>query len=106
MYGNPVVRGTRVPVDLVLRKLDVGVSPAAILVDPPRLTLDDILAAQAFAAFVSSGAKSVEAHFAKAMGFARRLHQSYVLRSDGAWRVQKRRACGADSATWSFVIVH
>jgi uncharacterized protein (DUF433 family) len=50
MDGKPVVRGTRVPVELVLRKLGAGMSPEAILADHPRLTLDDILAAQAFAA--------------------------------------------------------
>jgi len=50
MAGKPVIRGTRVPVELVLRKLGAGIPPEAILVDHPRLTLDDILAAQAFAA--------------------------------------------------------
>ena len=50
MDGKPVVRGTRVPVELVLRKLGAGMSPEAILVDHPRLTLQDIHAAQAFAA--------------------------------------------------------
>jgi uncharacterized protein (DUF433 family) len=50
MDGKPVVRGTRVPVELVLRKLGAGISPEAILADHPRLTLDDIHAAQAFAA--------------------------------------------------------
>ena len=50
MDGKPVVRGTRVPVELVLRKLGAGMSPEAILADHPRLTLEDILAAQAFAA--------------------------------------------------------
>jgi uncharacterized protein (DUF433 family) len=50
MDGKPVVRGTRVPVELVLRKLGAGMSPEAILVDHPRLTLEDINAAQAFAA--------------------------------------------------------
>ncbi len=47
MDGKPV---TRVPVELVLRKLGAGMSAEAILVDHPRLTLDDIRAAQAFAA--------------------------------------------------------
>jgi uncharacterized protein (DUF433 family) len=46
MDGKPVVRGTRVPVELVLRKLGAGMSPEAILVDHPRLTHDDIHAAQ------------------------------------------------------------
>jgi uncharacterized protein (DUF433 family) len=50
MDGKPVVRGTRVPVELVLRKLGSGMSPGAILADHPRLTRDDILAAQAFVA--------------------------------------------------------
>jgi uncharacterized protein (DUF433 family) len=50
MDGKPVVRGTRVPVELVLRKLGAGISPEAVLADHPRLTLDDIHAAQAFAA--------------------------------------------------------
>ena len=47
MDGKPV---TRVPVELVLRKLGAGMSAEAILVDHPRLTLHDIRAAQAFAA--------------------------------------------------------
>jgi uncharacterized protein (DUF433 family) len=47
MDGKPVIRGTRVPVELVLRKLSAGMSPEAILADHPRLTQDDIHAAQA-----------------------------------------------------------
>jgi uncharacterized protein (DUF433 family) len=50
MDGKPVVRGARGPVELVLRKLGAGMSPEAILVDHPRLTHEDIHAAQAFAA--------------------------------------------------------
>ncbi len=50
MDGKPVIRGTRIPVELVLRKLGAGMSPEAIVGDHPRLTLDDIHAAQAFAA--------------------------------------------------------
>jgi uncharacterized protein (DUF433 family) len=50
MGGKPVIRGTRIPVELVLRKLGAGLSAEAILADHPRLTLDDIRAAQAFAA--------------------------------------------------------
>jgi uncharacterized protein (DUF433 family) len=46
MDGKPVVRGTRVPVELVLRKLGAGMSPEAILVDHPGLTLEDINATQ------------------------------------------------------------
>jgi uncharacterized protein (DUF433 family) len=50
MCGKPVVRGTRIPVELVLRKLGAGMTPDTMLADHPRLTLDDIRAAQAYAA--------------------------------------------------------
>ena len=50
MGGKPVVRGTRVPVEQILRKLGAGLSAADIIADHPRLTPDDIRAAQAFAA--------------------------------------------------------
>ncbi|HUA51056.1 MAG TPA: DUF433 domain-containing protein [Candidatus Sulfotelmatobacter sp.] len=50
MGGKPVIRGTRIPVELILRKLGAGLPPDAIVADHPRLTPDDIRAAQAFAA--------------------------------------------------------
>jgi uncharacterized protein (DUF433 family) len=50
MGGKPVIRGTRIPVETVLRKLGAGMPVDAILADHPRLTRDDVLAAQAFAA--------------------------------------------------------
>ena len=50
MGGKPVIRGTRIPVELILRKLGAGMSVEALLADHPRLTRDDICAAQAFAA--------------------------------------------------------
>jgi uncharacterized protein (DUF433 family) len=50
MGGKPVIRGTRIPVEVVLRKLGAGMTVDAILADHPRLTRDDILASQAFAA--------------------------------------------------------
>jgi uncharacterized protein (DUF433 family) len=55
MGGKPVIAGTRIPVELVLRKLGAGVTPEAIIVDHPRLVLDDIRAAQAFAADYLAG---------------------------------------------------
>jgi uncharacterized protein (DUF433 family) len=39
-----------VPVEIVLRKLGAGMTAEAIVGDHPRLTLEDIHAAQAFAA--------------------------------------------------------
>lgn len=50
MGGKPVIRGTRVPVEIILRKLGSGMTAEAIVADHPRLTPDDIRAAQAFAA--------------------------------------------------------
>lgn len=50
MGGKPVIRGTRIPVELVLRKLGAGNSTEMVLADHPKLTIDDIRAAQAFAA--------------------------------------------------------
>ena len=50
MGGKPVIRGTRIPVELVLRKLGAGMSAQEIITDHPRLALEDIRAAQAFAA--------------------------------------------------------
>jgi len=50
MGGKPVIRGTRIPVELVLRKLGAGMTTEEIFADHPRLTQDDLRAAQAFAA--------------------------------------------------------
>jgi len=50
MGGKPVIRGTRIPVETVLRKLGAGMTVDAILADHPRLMREDILAAQALAA--------------------------------------------------------
>ena len=50
MLGKPVIRGTRIPVELVLRKLGEGASEADLLDAYPGLTGDDIRAAIAYAA--------------------------------------------------------
>ena len=50
MCGKPVIRGTRIPVALILTKLSAGLAAEAIIADYPRLTQDDIRAALAFAA--------------------------------------------------------
>ncbi len=46
MLGKPVSRGTRIPVELILRKL----SEADLLDAHPRLTRDDVRAALGYAA--------------------------------------------------------
>jgi uncharacterized protein (DUF433 family) len=50
MFGKPVIRGTRIPVELVLRKLGAGMTNQQILEQHPHLTIEDIRAAAAFAA--------------------------------------------------------
>jgi uncharacterized protein (DUF433 family) len=50
MLGKPVVRGTRITVGQILRELGAGMAVEEILAAHPRLTADDIRAAQAFAA--------------------------------------------------------
>lgn len=50
MVGKPVIRGTRITVELILRALGNGWSTEMILEQYPHLKREDILAAQAFAA--------------------------------------------------------
>lgn len=49
MVGKPVIKGTRVPVQLVLKKLAQNINIKEILEDFPRLTADDIKAAILYA---------------------------------------------------------
>ena len=42
MVGKPVIKGTRIPVEIILRKLAQNVSMDKILQDYPRLTSKDI----------------------------------------------------------------
>jgi uncharacterized protein (DUF433 family) len=50
MFGKPVIAGTRITVEHILRCLAAGDLPADVVADHPSLTLADICAAQAFAA--------------------------------------------------------
>jgi uncharacterized protein (DUF433 family) len=50
MLGKPVIRGTRIPVELILRKLSDGASDADLLDAYPRLTREGIQAAIRYAA--------------------------------------------------------
>ena len=50
MLGKPVIRGTRIPVELLLRKLGEGASEAELLDAFPRITREDIHAAITYAA--------------------------------------------------------
>ena len=50
MFGKPFIKGTRITVELILRKLAGGMSPEEILQDHPHLKLENIFDAQEFAA--------------------------------------------------------
>ena len=50
MLGKPVIRGTRVPVELILRRISEGATEEDLLASYPHLTRDDVRAAVAFAA--------------------------------------------------------
>jgi uncharacterized protein (DUF433 family) len=50
MQGKPVIRGTRIPVELLLRKLAEGAMTEDLLDAYPRLVADDIRAALDYAA--------------------------------------------------------
>lgn len=48
MLGKPVIRGTRIPVELILRKLAEGATTAELIDAYPRLKKADIEAAKAW----------------------------------------------------------
>lgn len=49
MLGKPVIRGTRITVEILLEKLAAGIDVDQILTDYPPLQRDDVLAALAYA---------------------------------------------------------
>ncbi|MEW6002185.1 MAG: DUF433 domain-containing protein [Nitrospirota bacterium] len=54
MLGKPVIKGTRITVELILRKLSEGMTVEELLEAYPHLTKDDILAALSYSADVIS----------------------------------------------------
>ena len=50
MFGKPVIKGTRITVELILRKLAGGMTIEEILTDHPHLVAEDVYAATDFAA--------------------------------------------------------
>jgi uncharacterized protein (DUF433 family) len=50
MLGKPVIKGTRITVELILEELGAGSTEAEVIEAHPRLTPEHIQAAQAFAA--------------------------------------------------------
>ncbi len=54
MVGKPVIRGTRIPVELIVKMLAQGIAETEILSEYPRLEMEDIRAALAYAAITLS----------------------------------------------------
>lgn len=52
MLGKPVIRGTRITVELILRKLAEGTSVEELLEDYPHIKREDILACLQYSADV------------------------------------------------------
>ncbi|PIV55877.1 MAG: antitoxin [Caldiserica bacterium CG02_land_8_20_14_3_00_36_38] len=52
LMGKPVIKGTRLPVEIILEKLAYGYTEEDILKDYPFLTRDDIKASLLYAAKV------------------------------------------------------
>jgi len=50
MLGKPVIRGTRITVEILLEKLAAGLGVEEVLRDYPQLEREDILAALKYAA--------------------------------------------------------
>ena len=53
MMGKPVIRGTRLTVELILRKLSEGATERGLLEAYPKLTREDIHAAIRYAAEIA-----------------------------------------------------
>jgi uncharacterized protein (DUF433 family) len=59
MVGKPVIRGTRIPVELIVKMMAQGIAEEEILKEYPRLVLEDIRAALAYASAVLSNEEVV-----------------------------------------------
>jgi len=54
MLGKPIIKGTRISVEQVLRKLSEGMTIEELLLSYPHLTKEDIFAAISYSADVIS----------------------------------------------------
>lgn len=55
MVGKPVIKGTRIPVDTIVRLIAQGMKMEEILEDYPNLSKEDVKAALLYSAEVVSG---------------------------------------------------
>ena len=55
MAGKPVIKGTRVPVDLIIHRIAQGETVENLLEDYPKMTRQDVRAALEYASTVVKG---------------------------------------------------
>jgi uncharacterized protein (DUF433 family) len=58
MVGKPVIRGTRMPVELVLAKLAANPDLQEFFLDYPELTVEDVKACLAYASMLAQREKA------------------------------------------------
>lgn len=59
MVGKPAIKGTRIPVALIVGLLAKGITPKEILEDYPQLKKEDIMASLAYATKVLINSKKI-----------------------------------------------
>lgn len=60
MLGKPIIRGTRITIELIVRKLSEGMSADEVIEAYPHLKKEDILAALSYCADVVSKEELIE----------------------------------------------
>ena len=55
MVGKPIIKGTRIPVDAIIKRIADGMTIKEILADYPNLTKEDVEAALRYTVKVISG---------------------------------------------------
>ena len=55
MVGKPIIKGTRIPVDMIIRLIAQGMTVEEILEDYPNLTKEDVRAALEYVASLVEG---------------------------------------------------
>jgi uncharacterized protein (DUF433 family) len=61
-HGKPCIKGTRVPVSVIIGTIAEGYPPERIIQSWPQLTIEDVIAALRFAAALAAEATAVPVH--------------------------------------------
>jgi uncharacterized protein (DUF433 family) len=60
LLGKPIIKGTRISVELIIRRLSEGMEIKDLLEAYPQLKYEDILAALSYSAEILSGEEMIE----------------------------------------------